>query len=209
MVGTDPVAGAPRFTFGSRAPRRRQLRGRHRRPLRTLRNMLAGAPRLAQRDQPGCDRCCPPGRTGVAAPRHGAGHRRSASPRPHPRHDRHGLLHASYGAEKRFSRYRDDSARGHRGRGRPGDRQQRPCQRRADPAVHPGHPGLTDHRGADGRLPAAGPDPRPALFTEEPNFVWAIIASLFIGNVMLLMLNVPLVRVWSPSCGFPIRSWPH
>ncbi|WP_049564052.1 tripartite tricarboxylate transporter permease [Streptomyces sp. SBT349] len=41
-----------------------------------------------------------------------------------------------------------------------------------------------------------GLTPGPALFTEEPDLVWGIIASLFIGNLMLLVLNLPLIRVW-------------
>ena len=38
--------------------------------------------------------------------------------------------------------------------------------------------------------------PGPLLFTQAPELVWALIASLYIGNVMLLLLNLPLIRVW-------------
>lgn len=38
--------------------------------------------------------------------------------------------------------------------------------------------------------------PGPQLFEEQSDLVWALIASLYIGNVMLLMLNLPLIRVW-------------
>lgn len=38
--------------------------------------------------------------------------------------------------------------------------------------------------------------PGPLLFQNSPDLVWALIASLYIGNVMLLLLNLPLVRVW-------------
>ena len=38
--------------------------------------------------------------------------------------------------------------------------------------------------------------PGPQLFSKEPDLVWALIASLYIGNVMLLLLNLPLVRLW-------------
>jgi putative tricarboxylic transport membrane protein len=38
--------------------------------------------------------------------------------------------------------------------------------------------------------------PGPLLFTQAPDLVWALIASLYIGNVMLLLLNLPLVRLW-------------
>jgi putative tricarboxylic transport membrane protein len=36
----------------------------------------------------------------------------------------------------------------------------------------------------------------PQLFTNSANLVWALIASLYIGNVMLLVLNLPLVGLW-------------
>jgi putative tricarboxylic transport membrane protein len=36
----------------------------------------------------------------------------------------------------------------------------------------------------------------PQLFTTSSALVWALIASLYIGNVMLLVLNLPLVGLW-------------
>ena len=38
--------------------------------------------------------------------------------------------------------------------------------------------------------------PGPLLFKEHPDLVWAVIASLYIGNVMLLILNLPLIGLW-------------
>ena len=38
--------------------------------------------------------------------------------------------------------------------------------------------------------------PGPQLFTSDPDLVWALIASLYVGNVMLLALNLPLIRLW-------------
>ena len=38
--------------------------------------------------------------------------------------------------------------------------------------------------------------PGPQLFDNEPDLVWALIASLYVGNVLLLLLNLPLIRVW-------------
>jgi putative tricarboxylic transport membrane protein len=35
------------------------------------------------------------------------------------------------------------------------------------------------------------------LFSARPDLVWTLIASLFLGNVMLLVLNLPLARVWA------------
>jgi putative tricarboxylic transport membrane protein len=41
-----------------------------------------------------------------------------------------------------------------------------------------------------------GLQPGPLLFQHEPRLVWGLIASLYIGNVMLLVLNLPLVGLW-------------
>jgi putative tricarboxylic transport membrane protein len=38
--------------------------------------------------------------------------------------------------------------------------------------------------------------PGPLLFENEPALVWGVIASLFIGNTLLLVLNLPLVGLW-------------
>jgi putative tricarboxylic transport membrane protein len=38
--------------------------------------------------------------------------------------------------------------------------------------------------------------PGPLLFRDTPDVAWAIIASLIVGNLILLILNVPLARVW-------------
>ncbi len=41
-----------------------------------------------------------------------------------------------------------------------------------------------------------GIQPGPQLFATSSTLVWALIASLYIGNVMLLILNLPLVGLW-------------
>jgi putative tricarboxylic transport membrane protein len=42
-----------------------------------------------------------------------------------------------------------------------------------------------------------GLQPGPRLFEENPQFVWTVIASMYVGNVILLALNLPLVGVWA------------
>ena len=39
--------------------------------------------------------------------------------------------------------------------------------------------------------------PGPALFEQQPQLVWGLIASLFIGNVMLLVMNIPMVGLFT------------
>jgi putative tricarboxylic transport membrane protein len=41
-----------------------------------------------------------------------------------------------------------------------------------------------------------GVTPGPLLLKEHPDLFWAVIASMYIGNVMLLVLNLPLVGLW-------------
>ena len=45
--------------------------------------------------------------------------------------------------------------------------------------------------------------PGPQLFDQQPLLVWTLIASLYLGNVMLLVLNLPLIRVWVKLLSVP------
>lgn len=48
-----------------------------------------------------------------------------------------------------------------------------------------------------------GLTPGPTLFTKAPDLVWTVIASLFVGNLLLLVLNVPLVGLWTRVLAIP------
>lgn len=48
-----------------------------------------------------------------------------------------------------------------------------------------------------------GLTPGPVLFEENADFVWTVIASMFIGNVILLILNLPLVGLWAKLTDVP------
>jgi putative tricarboxylic transport membrane protein len=48
-----------------------------------------------------------------------------------------------------------------------------------------------------------GIQPGPLLFVNEGDLVWTLIASLFIGNLMLLVLNLPLAPVWAKLLQIP------
>ena len=41
-----------------------------------------------------------------------------------------------------------------------------------------------------------GITPGPLLLQQQPALVWGLIASLYIGNIMLLVLNLPLIALW-------------
>jgi putative tricarboxylic transport membrane protein len=51
-----------------------------------------------------------------------------------------------------------------------------------------------------------GFNPGPLLFAERPDLVWGLIASLFIANTMLLVLNLPLVGLWVRLLSIP-QPW--
>jgi putative tricarboxylic transport membrane protein len=46
-------------------------------------------------------------------------------------------------------------------------------------------------------------NPGPQLFDKNPDLVWGLIASLYIGNLMLLVLNLPLVGLWVRLLSIP------
>jgi putative tricarboxylic transport membrane protein len=49
-----------------------------------------------------------------------------------------------------------------------------------------------------------GLQPGPLLFVTSPQLVWGLIASLLIANVMLLVLNLPLIRLWVKLLTIPL-----
>ncbi|MFJ8689688.1 tripartite tricarboxylate transporter permease [Micromonospora wenchangensis] len=48
-----------------------------------------------------------------------------------------------------------------------------------------------------------GIQPGPMLFTRESTLVWTLIASLFVGNLLLLVLNLPLAPAWARLLRIP------
>ena len=50
-----------------------------------------------------------------------------------------------------------------------------------------------------------GLQPGPALFTQHALFTWTVIASMFVANCMLLVLNLPFVGVWARLCLIPYK----
>lgn len=54
-----------------------------------------------------------------------------------------------------------------------------------------------------GGLMIYGLTPGPLLFEQHAEFVWTVIASMFIGNAMCLVLNLPLVGLWAKLTQIP------
>ena len=56
-----------------------------------------------------------------------------------------------------------------------------------------------------GALTIHGIQPGPQVMTERPTLFWGLIASMWIGNVMLVIINLPLVGLWVQLLRVPYR----
>jgi putative tricarboxylic transport membrane protein len=56
-----------------------------------------------------------------------------------------------------------------------------------------------------GALMIHGVTPGPLLISQHPQIFWGVIASMYIGNVMLLLLNLPLIGIWVKLLEVPYR----
>jgi TctA family transporter len=54
-----------------------------------------------------------------------------------------------------------------------------------------------------GAMIIQGIQPGPSVMSEQPALFWGLIASMWIGNFMLLILNLPLIRIWVMMIRFP------
>lgn len=56
-----------------------------------------------------------------------------------------------------------------------------------------------------GALMIQGIAPGPQVMQERPELFWGLIASMFVGNLMLIILNLPLIRIWIALIHVPYR----
>ncbi len=56
-----------------------------------------------------------------------------------------------------------------------------------------------------GALMIHGIQPGPRLIVEQPDIFWGLIASFWIGNIILVFLNVPMIGVWVRLLSVPYR----
>jgi len=57
-----------------------------------------------------------------------------------------------------------------------------------------------------GALMLHGIQPGPLLFTDHPDIFWGTVASMYIGNAMLLALNLPLIGMWVQILKIPYKT---
>jgi len=56
-----------------------------------------------------------------------------------------------------------------------------------------------------GALIIHGITPGPSLMTDEPEVVWALVLSFWVGNLILLVMNIPLIGLWVRMLTIPYR----
>ena len=56
-----------------------------------------------------------------------------------------------------------------------------------------------------GALMIHGIAPGPQIMSKNPQMFWGVITSMYVGNVMLLLLNLPLIGVWVQLLRVPYR----
>ncbi len=56
-----------------------------------------------------------------------------------------------------------------------------------------------------GALIIHGIQPGPMLMSEQPTLFWGLIVSFFIGNIFLVILNIPLIGMWVSLLNIPYR----
>ena len=49
--------------------------------------------------------------------------------------------------------------------------------------------------------------PGPNLITDHPNLFWGLIASMLVGNIMLVVINLPLIGIWVQLLKIPYRMF--
>jgi TctA family transporter len=73
------------------------------------------------------------------------------------------------------------------------------------PTMSMGIPGDSGMALLLGALMIQGITPGPLLISEHPDVFWGLIASFWVGNLMLVILNVPLIGLWVRLLAIPYR----
>jgi putative tricarboxylic transport membrane protein len=112
----------------------------------------------------------------------------------------------SYALEKRYSRHPERFGRGAiEGVAGPEGANNADTAGAMVPMLSLGLPGSGGTAVLLGALILYGIRPGPMLFQDHPQLVWGLIASMYVGNVMLLVLNLPLVPLFASLLRLPYR----
>ena len=120
-----------------------------------------------------------------------------------------GALLASFGAytlEKKVSKYRHEFGKGAvEGVAAPESANNAGAQTSFIPLLTLGIPSNAVMALMIGAMMIQGIAPGPQVMTEKPQLFWGMIASMWIGNLMLIILNLPLIGMWVKLLTVPYR----
>ena len=103
----------------------------------------------------------------------------------------------SYATEKRFSKHPEEFGKGAiEGVAGPESANNASTGGAMVPLLTLGIPGSGTTAIMLGALMMFGLQPGPLLFQKNPDFVWAVIASMYIGNIMLLIMNIGCIPLF-------------
>jgi putative tricarboxylic transport membrane protein len=110
----------------------------------------------------------------------------------------------SYAVEKKISKHPEEFGRGAiEGVAGPESANNAASSSSFIPLLTLGIPGNASIAMIFAALLIKGVTPGPFLIQEHPDIFWGVIASMYIGNVMLLVLNLPLVGLWAQLLRVP------
>ena len=110
----------------------------------------------------------------------------------------------AYGVERKVSRNRDNFGRGAiEGVASPESANNAAANANFVPTLALGIPGGATTAVLLGAFTIFGLQPGPLLFDTQPALVWGLLVSFFIGNVLLLVLNLPLAPVFAQMLRIP------
>jgi len=103
----------------------------------------------------------------------------------------------SYAVEKKASKHPEDFGKGAiQGVAGPESANNSAASASFIPLLTLGIPGNASIAMIFAALLIQGVQPGPFLITEHPDVFWGVVASMYIGNAMLLILNLPMVGLW-------------
>lgn len=118
-----------------------------------------------------------------------------------------GVLLASFSAyalEKKVSRHPEEFGRGAiEGVAGPEAANNAAAQTCFIPMLTLGLPGTATMALMIGALVIQGVQPGPEILSQQPALFWGLVVSMWLGNLMLLFLNLPLVGLWAKLISVP------
>ncbi|MGB8436949.1 MAG: tripartite tricarboxylate transporter permease [Burkholderiales bacterium] len=113
---------------------------------------------------------------------------------------------AAYSVEKKVSKEPESFGKGNiRGVAAPESANNAGAQTSFIPMLTLGIPGNAVMALMIGAMMIQGIAPGPQVMTERPDLFWGMIASMWVGNLMLVILNLPLIGIWIKLLTVPYR----